>query len=152
MRLEKFHFSFKANITMNTIDLVQSLEEVDFTRKQAERQVTTILDIKKGLATQKDVQAFDGRFSGLEANFEARFKAIDQRFEAIDQRFEAIDKKFEAIDKKFEAIDQRFEAINIRFDAQDKRIDALPFKTSLWVVGMILTLSGLIKIILPFIP
>jgi hypothetical protein len=101
---------------MDIIQTIKNYERVGFSREQAEIQVKTMVDLKKGLATSEELKS-------LEKKNDVRFDAIDARFDAMDARFAAIDKRFEAID--------------IRLDAQDTKIEAIPFKTTIYLIGVL---------------
>lgn len=72
---------------MNPIDISRNFERAGFSRKQAEVQVTTLMDIKKGLMTQEDGKR-------LEEKFEARFERLEDRFTSFEKK---IDLKFHSL-------------------------------------------------------
>ncbi len=66
---------------MDSIDIVKNLEQAGFTRRQAELQVKTMVDLKKDLMTKKDGEHLNRRMD----TFENRMGNLDKRIDSLEE-------------------------------------------------------------------
>ena len=154
-------------VTFDTHAAVQELRAADLTEQQAEALVRVLARAVGEPVTKTDFDAavkdlgtavndLDARFNGLDAtvkglgaavsDLDAKFKGLDETVKDLGVAVRDLDARFKGLDATVKDLDTRFKgfdaAVNDLRARTDVRIAELETRLIKWMVGMTVTLIG----------
>ncbi len=124
---------------MDTIELIKEFENTGFTIVQAEVQVKTMADIKKGLMTESAGEALSKRMDFLNDKIDFVDRKLTDRIDRLERSLN------DKMDAKFHGIDLAFKAINDRFSALETKISLSPLINTIYMFGLLMMYLGFTK-------